>query len=125
MCLKVEPARGVAAATVNLHLLPSPPASRRRAVLSDSTASLRTIGGSVRMLVGNLNKSLGPQARRLALPSAEHKRARGGVIQTAPARQVHQCGVAGGPHRPSTRWTRYSSSPAPRAKGRSAGRSWG
>ena len=59
MWLKVEPAQGVTVAAIGLHLLPSLPASWPHTLMSDAAAFLRTMGAGVRMLVGNLNKSLG------------------------------------------------------------------
>ena len=48
-------------AAVNVHLPPSLPASRRRTVVNEAAAFLRTMGAGVHMLAGDLNKSLGLQ----------------------------------------------------------------
>ena len=56
--MTVDPARGVLIATVNLHLPPSQPANRRRAVLSDAAVFPRT-GAGICLLDGDLNIPLG------------------------------------------------------------------
>ena len=59
--VRVEPAWGAVLATVYLHLPPALPAARRRTVVGDVVAFLRTVGASIKVVAGDLNKAPGPR----------------------------------------------------------------
>ena len=60
--MRLEPVRDAVLATVNLHLPPTMPAARRRTVVGDASAVMRTAGASVKVMAGDLNKAQGPRA---------------------------------------------------------------
>ena len=59
--VRVEPARVTVLTTVNLHLPPALPSARRRTVVGDGSAFVRTAGASVKVVASDLNKAPGPR----------------------------------------------------------------
>ena len=57
--MRVEPAHGAVRTGVNLHLPPALPAARRRTAVGDASAFQRTVGASIKVVAGDLNKSPG------------------------------------------------------------------
>ena len=95
-CVRVEPAKGAVPAAINLHLPPALPSARRRSVVGDASALLRTAGASVNVVAGDLNKAQGPRGGGWLSKTLGPKGPLAGFWSPIPAGRSDECCLAGG-----------------------------